>query len=231
MGRCFIFILAVWAFRVHAYPTPVDVDGSLRRWPITATEPNVYFEVKTTDDSLMPFLEDIVDQSSEIWGNVDGSLIKILPYDAKHPAQITIHYDDSIAGGDAAAGYSVFDDVTNGVPNHCSIHIALSNTDTEALSKTTLHELGHCLGLAHSLMADSIMSYNLERNRFALAIDDEAAISRLYPSDGSDPRLAPGCAVGTSPPSARHWLDFIALFIVPWGFCLSRHILRQLVRN
>jgi len=231
MGRCFIFFLAVWAFRVHAYPTPVDVDGSLHRWQITATQPNVYFEVSTADDSLMSFLQDIVDQSSEIWSNVDGSLMKILPSDATHPAQITIHYDGSIVGGDAAAGYSVFDDVTNGVPNHCSIHIALSNTDTEALSKTTLHELGHCLGLAHSLMADSIMSYNLERNRFALAIDDEAAISRLYPSDGSDPRLAPGCAIGTSPPSARHWLVFIALFIVPWGVCLNRYILRQFVRN
>ena len=231
MGRCFIFFLAVWTFSVHAYPTPVDVDGSLHRWQVTAAQPNVYFEVRSSDDNLLSFLQDIMEQSSELWGNVNGSLIKILPSDVDHPAQITIHYEDSIVGGDAAAGYSVFDDVTNGVPNHCSIHIALSNTDTEALSKTTLHELGHCLGLAHSLMADSIMSYNLERNRFALAIDDEAAISRLYPSDGSDPRLAPGCAIGATPPSTRHWPVFIALFIVPWGFYLSQYILRKFLRN
>jgi hypothetical protein len=218
------------ALSVYAYPTPVDVDGSLHRWPVTAAEPNVYFELSTSDESLLSFLQDVMEQSSEIWSGVDRSLIKILPADKEHPAQITVYYEESIIGGDAAAGYSVFDDVTNGVPNHCSIHIALSNTDTEALSKTTLHELGHCLGLAHSLMADSIMSYNLERNRFALAIDDEAAISRLYPSDGSDPKLAPGCAIGTTSPSARHWPVFIALFMVPWGFYVSQNILRQFLR-
>ena len=234
MGRnyCCLLILALSWAPVLAYPTPVDVDGGLHAWPVTGDSPAVYYEVVTTDDGLKPYMSPVVDASASLWTDVERALVSLEPATTDHPAQITINYDTSIAGGDTAAGYSIFDTVENGVPLHCSVHIAAGeNSDFEALHKTTLHELGHCLGLAHSLMADSIMSYHLEVNSFALSLDDEAALSRLYPIDGTKPKLAPGCAIGQLTPAPAEPPVMIVLLLLPGILALSSLSLKKWVRN
>jgi len=74
--------------------------------------------------------------------------------------------------------------------------------------------MGHCLGLGHSLVPEAIMSYSLDKNTFALDLDDEAAVSRLYPADGSRPRLPPGCAAGAAW-SGQARLSLFVLLLLP----------------
>lgn len=234
MGRLFICVLISFGFALPAmgYPIPVDVDGELHKWPISLDEPNVFYEVVAQDQTWVGYLESIVDESANIWSAVEGSLLRVKIADENHAPQITIYYDNTITGGESAAGYSIFDSVSNGEPEHCSVHIAVdSGVDAENLSKTTLHELGHCLGLAHSLMPESIMSYNLERNSFALSTDDRAAMSRLYPADGHRERLAPGCAIGTRPSNSMQPAIFIGLLIIPALLPICRISRRMVARK
>lgn len=233
MGRscCSILICFLWSPLASAYPTPVDVDGALHRWPLTAEKSEVHYEVIAADSTLRSYLEDLVDESAEIWSQVEGSRLKLVKASEWKSAEISIYFDPSIAGGATAAGYSIFDNVKDGVPQHCTIRIAASeNMISENLSKTTLHEIGHCIGLAHSLMPQSIMSYNLDRNQFALSVDDKAALTRLYPMDVRHPALAPGCAIGHQRAQPNP-LIYLAILLAPLLGNLIRFILRVVVRN
>jgi hypothetical protein len=227
-----ILILAISATTAAAYPTPFDVDGAMHKWPVSKDNPNVYYEVVSADTGLQVYLQDIADESAAIWSSVDGSLLRLQPFDETNAARISIYYDNSIAGGATAAGYSIFDSVDDGVPQHCSIHIAVnSSVDAESLSKTTLHELGHCVGLGHSLMPESIMSYSLDRNSFALSVDDRAAMARIYPEAGGHERLAPGCSIGFLRGGQGHsWLLYALLITFPAIYRLLALILKTFVR-
>lgn len=227
-----ILITALFSAGAQAYPTPVDLDGKLHRWPVSADAPNVYFEISVSDESLKADFLAITTASADIWSSVDNSLLKVKPVDGENSAQITVYFESSIAGGDMAAGYSIFDEVDEGTPKHCSIHIAAdASTDLYYLSKTTLHELGHCLGLGHSLVPVSIMSYKLDQNSFALGMDDKAAIARLYPFDGSGAKLAPGCAIGKTRSSLPQPSVIFILFLIPAIFSITRKIMNDSVKN
>jgi hypothetical protein len=213
MGRYFVgFLMVLSSAIAAAYPTPVDLDGYVHRWPISQDDPYVYYEVVGEPDQLES-LSDITLYAAETWSSVDKSLLKILPTDGTRSAQITFNFKSTIEGGDMAAGYSIFDELDDGRPIHCSITIAAGpSSDHYNLTKTTIHELGHCLGLGHSLIPESIMSYNLEKNSLSLSADDRAAISRLYPLNGSGPKLPPGCAI-TGETARRGPLELLILVL------------------
>jgi hypothetical protein len=214
-----------------SYPTPVDLDGKLHRWPITSEAPEVYFEV-AGDESLLSFLTEISQEAADTWGSIEQSMLKVKPANTDHVAQITINFQTSIAGGDMAAGYSIFDQVNEGVPIHCTITIAADpSADTYNLTKTTIHEMGHCLGLGHSLIPESIMSYSLEKNSLTLSADDKAVISRLYPADGSNAMLAPGCSIQGQDKEIHSQTLFLAILLAPFAFFLAPKIMRFLVKN
>lgn len=219
----------------YAYPTPIDIDGKLHVWSLSIDDHFVYYDVVSpaTDDSAG--YSDLIGQVINKWNSVDKSLLKLVPADDIHPAQITITFDTGAGTAGVSAGYAFFDDVSADGPRHCGAFIGVpAGIQTGGIHKTTLHEIGHCLGLAHSLIPSSIMSYKLDENEFALSIDDEAALARLYPLDASGPQLAAGCVVGhqiqrTSNPSA----GLFALVVLGPGIALAvcglrRRILKPL---
>ena len=208
MGRCFrsflrtsVFCTAMLIASIaSAYPTPVDFDGTLLRWDVTRSDPPILYEIEAETETIRLIYEQAIIDAAEMWNDVETSFFYYAPAATGERAQVTVHLQNSLTDAPFSAGYAVFDEVTDdNKPVHCEVFIGLdvhgSYTD---VAKTAMHELGHCFGLGHSLVPESIMGYQLEKNNFELDIDDRAAISRLYPADGSNPSLPPGCSIGAS---------------------------------
>ncbi len=195
-----------------SYPTPVDFDGSILRWDISMDDDPVTYEIKSKSDADISSYDTIIEESADLWSSSPNSYFRYARATEDQTARVTINLERSIDGSAVSSGYAVFDEYKDKKPEHCSIFVLIDdNLSSLSIAKTILHELGHCLGLGHSLIPEAIMSYQLEKNSFSLDIDDQAAVSRLYPADGSTPKLPPGCSVGTD----RHPfnLGFLALWL------------------
>jgi hypothetical protein len=73
------------------------------------------------------------------------------------------------------------------------------------LQNTLTHELGHVLGLDHSLIAEATMFASAPRadtSKRTLADDDEEAVCVVYPA-GAAPGLCPGAPPRSPPPDVR----------------------------
>jgi hypothetical protein len=191
------------------YPTPVDFDGRVMRWPLDMENGIVTYEVVAEEASDLDQYADLVEEAASIWSHAGGSYVSYQKVPEGEAPKVTVNLVRALKDAAYASGYTTFDAYDErGRPVHCEIYIHISeNYSYNGIAKTILHELGHGLGLGHTLIPEAIMSYSLGQNQFALDTDDQAAIARLYPPDGSKPHLAPGCAVGSADwatePSAR----------------------------
>jgi hypothetical protein len=70
----------------------------------------------------------------------------------------------------------------------CTIKLlAKYDSNLQQFIATATHELGHCLGLGHSMeTTNAIMSYFHSSTNFRLMIDDKMGLSYLYPNSGVD---------------------------------------------
>lgn len=101
------------------------------------------------------------------------------------------------------------------------LHDSAFQMSGSSLVAVMIHEAGHALGLRHSLNEGAIMSYR-RSGASTLSLDDEFAITRLYPVDGEHDYPL-GCAsVGINrggPPNdqAARWVEVIGWLIL-FGF-------------
>ncbi len=207
------------------YPTPVDLRGKLNRWDLAGEDPQLCYAVYAEHEEDLYYFAEAIESSAELWSTVPNAEINLAPCDENE--QIRINLLRSIDNQPFASGYAEFDTFDgHNSPLHCSMFI---KTDLEypihAIAKTILHEMGHCLGLEHSQIPQAIMSYHSEANGFGLDLDDRAAISRMYPSDGQTARLPVGCAIGahaTLPSGLPLFSSWVTLLIVlfPLAFLL-----------
>ena len=205
-----------------SYPTPVDFDGQILRWQKSVDDAVVFYQVESKED-LKEAYQWVIDEAASLWSDVPTSFIQLRPIDADQDESpmITIKLSSQIKNGSFSSGFAIFDEKNERGPVHCTMEILVDGSGSlNSISKTILHEFGHCLGLGHSIFPESIMSYELTKNRFALDIDDMAAISRLYPADGSPPGLAMGCAVGAHRRSVGIW--GVVLLILPIGLSVLK---------
>ncbi|MCX6124918.1 MAG: matrixin family metalloprotease [Proteobacteria bacterium] len=221
-----IYLVAAFAGTLAvAYPTPVDFDGELLRWDIGPTNPTVLWEVKADQADILPFFEQVVTDSARLWSTVPGSYLKLTRAPEGAFAQITFDFKYTQLVGESAAGSAEFDEIDKSGPIHCAVNIGGSpQIDWTTIAKTALHEMGHCLGLGHSLVQESIMSYALDKNKFGLTIDDEAVVTRLYPKDASQTKLPPGCAVLGDGPWQAPVPGFTWGALIPLIFCAGLSI-------
>lgn len=197
-----------------SYPTPVDFEGNLLRWPISLEEPTVRFKIDAALEQVAMH-EEFVETAARYWTDVPTSYIVLQRAEADGVANITIKIRDSMEGGTMSSGFAVFDEKDNdGNPVHCTIEVSsLDSVGYTNFAKTILHEFGHCIGLGHSLVPEAIMGYSLEKNDFVLDTDDIAAVSRLYPADGSKPQLPPGCGIRMGKTHSHSLLSWLILLL------------------
>lgn len=218
MGRTLLSILILFCAEQLpqislAYPAPVDFDGSILRWDIGPDDPPIGFEVVAAYESDRDEFQSIVADSAELWNSVPNSYFRYAEVQDGETAQVTVNLSRAIDGSSASSGYAIFDSYQDKKPSHCSIYILIDDSFSQnSIAKTILHELGHCVGLGHSLIPEAIMSYQLAKNQFALDIDDEAAVTRLYPASGAEPKLPPGCSIG---PERLNHLASLVLLLLP----------------
>lgn len=216
MDRYLCAILMFTGRVLLAYPTPVDFSGQISRWNINLTEPTVSYAVRAQSSYDEAFFGNLTDDAAKIWNEVPSSYLKLVPSTANEPAQITVEFVENISNSSFSAGFATFDKFDDDHnPVHCKISV-LSDLHILTLQKTILHELGHCLGLGHTLVPEAIMSYSLDKNSYALDTDDRAALSRIYPADGSTPQLPPGCSTPSwlGRTQMLHW-PFLILLLFP----------------
>lgn len=230
MGRHLLSILmlissGLQSGPVLAYPTPVDFDGSILRWDIGPDDPPITFEVKADRQSdLDDFYTAVVD-SADLWSGVSNSYFRYAEVQEGEVAQVTVNLNRAIDGSAVSSGYAVFDAYEDKKPSHCSIFILVDDGFSQnSVAKTILHELGHCVGLGHSLIPEAIMSYQLAKNQFALDIDDEAAVTRLYPASGDEPKLPPGCSIGVM--RSNYPAALVFLLLPPLAAAFRKRIIR-----
>ncbi len=226
MGRYFyaymVMLAALITTTSFSYPTPVDFEGVLLRWDIGPDDGPITYFVAADDPEAQANLINMVMQAADEWSAIEHSYFRLQRTDNENSAHITVYLQNELNNSPAAAGYTTFDEHDGKHPRHCSIYLATPDGNgSYAFAKTALHEFGHCAGLGHSLIPEAIMSYSLSTNNFRLDTDDIAAISRLYPADGSDPQLPPGCAITTSShrlTGSSNWL-LLLLCLAPLGVC------------
>lgn len=184
------------------YPPAVDFSGQLTRWNISQDEPQITYAVEAADQESLDAFLDTVESAAQLWTNVPTSYISLVRVSDSADAQMLLKLGDSTVLPSYSAGFSVIDEVDEeGRMTHCSMQVLTDGSYT-AVAKTILHELGHCLGLGHSLVPGAIMSYELQKNRFGLSVDDVAALSRLYPANGGDPTVPVRCGSISMPARA-----------------------------
>ncbi|MGE0171233.1 MAG: matrixin family metalloprotease [Oligoflexales bacterium] len=221
MGRYFYALIGWFLFQgaAWAYPTPVDFEGDLQRWDIALDDPVIYYFVKDEDGDGQDSYGFYVEQAAEKWTEVDSSYIVLERVAEEEDAQIVVNLKANIEESAFSSGFAAYTKEDDRLVR-CEIEIMKSNSiGVEDFSKTALHELGHCVGLGHSLIPEAIMSYQVESNKFELDLDDIAGVSRLYPSDGSTPKIPKGCAVG---PRGMTSSFTLAWFFVPLFLTIKR---------
>jgi hypothetical protein len=204
--------------RAAAFPEPVDFDGSLSRWHIGQADPPITYGIEADNPADAAGYQNAAAEAVSLWNQVPGSYFRYAKAPDGEPPQVTIHLQSSLNGTRSTAGYTYFDKYEGNKPLHCMIVILVDDSVSyRSVAKTILHELGHGLGLGHSLVPQAIMSYSLQENGFSLDVDDHAAVARLYPLSGHRPKLPPGCASGSGDygASSESSLALLLLLLIP----------------
>jgi len=184
--------------------------GNPIRWPISPAEPDLSYYIQSADPIVVQSIQD----SALAWSNIETSYVNLTQTGVSTSANIVIVVDNDL-GNPYAGGYASYSYSGNGEITSCTVHLLASQVSLgyDLFQPLALHEMGHCLGLIHSVSAGAAMSY---RGGGANPTDDDAfALTLLYPASGSS--LPPSCGtIHTSPTNTGNTPQDMIGFALPW---------------
>lgn len=165
------------------------------------------------DDQFWPTL---VQETMNIWNNVEGSYIQLK---AEVDGSAALDPNDrtySIKTGNLpkTAAASALPRNEDDTIFDCDITISKGKQEARDLAYTLLHELGHCLGLGHNhTNYNAVMGYSRLSRSLWLSPDDKAGVIYLYKEVGTreTEELVSCGSVGRAGDNRRHgWLIALA---------------------
>lgn len=215
-------------FPLKGFPTVSSWSGKARRWNIEQRQPVLYYRIQLLQQPSMNSLGaiDLVHQAFAEWSRVPGSLLRLQPARLEEREDILVILTEKADPDGESSGVAEFDRLSpRGELSHCRLTVfSYLFLSPDYFKKVSLHEIGHCLGLNHSLVPEAVMSYGFDTNHAALDLDDRAALVRLY-GRKKGPATPPSCGmVGLSLTEGNLSLnDWLCLFFpLLVGLCLTR---------
>lgn len=181
-----------------ASPIP-SYAGKVIRWDLSPTSANLDYYI---DSSVSATMAGWARDGFTMWQAVSESYISFTEVGSAADAEIVVKGYASIStAGIPMQAATRFDGSAH--LTSCEVQVvtgADSDPDylTTYLQSSMIHEVGHCLGLAHSITMDAVMSYR-SGSPLTLADDDRFALALLYPQDG-ETKYPMGCATTSSKP-------------------------------
>lgn len=215
-----------------ARAAPLADFGGIQRWDIGDTSPALTYYI----DPSISSIEATVRAAFTAWSSTDipTTYLTFRQLSSSSGAQIVVSVPESLsisgAGGVAHTTVNGSGNITG-----CEAHIASDVVSTSRAISVITHEIGHCLGLQHSMVTGAIMSYRSGES-LAPTDDDRLAITRIYPAPGVSTAYPMGCATvstvsGRRPPGppSGPGLGALAIFagFIALGFWAIRNVRRQ----
>ncbi len=198
-----------------ASPVPDDWGYGVARWNISAASPNLNYYIDPSAASIAT----TVQSAFSDWAAIPTVYVTLTQVMSAGQANIVVKLLSSISpAGASGVAHTTMD--SGGYITACELDISQEYTVTK---NTIQHESGHCLGLAHSVVSGAVMSYRDSGQ--TPTVDDEYALTLLYPKDSSVGYPA-GCAtISKKPPSATGDSDqektAIFSFLSIFGFMMA----------
>lgn len=171
--------------------------GKVNRWTIISKSNP---KLKYTMTSVTASMATLVREAFTAWQNVSTAYVEfqeetVNPSSANIEVRLLSGLDNSYAAAQAYVNFSADGSLTS-----CEVQLLDNSGNSDAMRGIIIHEIGHCLGLRHSVVPNAVMSYR--NSSYSLTPDDEYVVSLLYPMSNSD--MPMGCASieNQSPPSS-----------------------------
>lgn len=186
--------------QVSAYVPNQTQGGKAVHWSRISSTIDIFANSENRRGFSTTQIQSIVDNSIAEWNGNSRITLRKNETTAKDQEGLNELYfsnDPTIFNGTAVIGVTLvsFRDKTGEI-TEADILINDNRLEMDDLGNVVTHELGHFVGLGHSLVQGSTMFYALSRGQSAVSDDDKAGIYATYPSGNTSLGSLSGSIIG-----------------------------------
>lgn len=203
----FIVLLLLVASNAFSYVLMYGKKQRTVKWPSTTGTVNISFNTQNSKGIDGTIVRKIVNDSVNEWNNkslISVNAQEVSSINTKGLNEIYFSDDPSLFNGTLIAGVTLmsFKDNTSEIIetdillNDQMNFSSFIGFDT-FLGNVITHEIGHALGLGHSLVSGASMFYALTHGQYKLDSDDAAGLFSLYPNSNLNKSEISGNIIGS----------------------------------